>query len=261
MRRGCRPLQLPASWSLSRNETDADTGVAGAASGPACCAVHVCGTACRRRALAVQQLIVPIKGVARAALRDTYHETRPHGPHEALDIHAPRGTPVVAVGDGTIVKLFRSVFGGITVYQFDPERRFVYYYAHLDRYAEGLREGQAIMRGDVIGYVGSTGNAAADAPHLHFAIFLLGPEKAWWRGNPGQPASVPARPTPAVSCGSPQFGGFAPTAVYRSASGTTRPCSGSIRSIGSFEVWPGCRPGSCCSGSPAPAAASSADPA
>ena len=146
--------------------------------------------------LAAQRLIVPVKGIARTTLRDTYLEARGHGPHEALDIHAPRGTPVLATGDGRIVRLFRSVPGGLTVYQFDPESRFAYYYAHLDRYAEGLREGQHVAQGDVIGHVGSTGNAAADAPHLHFAIFVLGPEKAWWKGTPLNPLPYLRDPDP-----------------------------------------------------------------
>jgi murein DD-endopeptidase MepM/ murein hydrolase activator NlpD len=96
---------------------------------------------------------------------------------------APRGTPVLAAVDGTVEKLFESVPGGLTIYEFDRERTHAYYYAHLDRYAAGLAEGQALRQGDVIGYVGSTGNAAEDAPHLHFAIFVLGPEKRWWQGT------------------------------------------------------------------------------
>jgi murein DD-endopeptidase MepM/ murein hydrolase activator NlpD len=82
-----------------------------------------------------------------------------------------------------VEKLFTSVPGGLTIYEFDRERTHAYYYAHLDRYAAGLAEGQALRQGDVIGYVGSTGNAAEDAPHLHFAIFVLGPEKRWWQGT------------------------------------------------------------------------------
>ena len=137
--------------------------------------------------LAARRLIVPIAGISRASLRDTYDERRGAGPHEAMDIAAPRGTPVVAVGDGRVVKLFTSARGGCTVYQFDPDEQFAYYYAHLDSHAAGLKEGMAVKRGDVLGYVGSTGNAAADAPHLHFAIFRLGPERRWWQGTPVNP--------------------------------------------------------------------------
>jgi len=128
-------------------------------------------------------LLIPVDGVAAEALRDTFAEGRVGHRHEAIDIAAARGTPVVAVADGVVVKLFRSVPGGITLYQFDSERRHAFYYAHLDRYADGIKEGRVLRRGDPIGYVGSTGNASTAAPHLHFAVFLLGPEKQWWKGE------------------------------------------------------------------------------
>lgn len=116
-------------------------------------------------------------------LNDSFHETRGGlRRHEAMDVRAPRGTPVTAVDDGKVVKLFTSKQGGLTVYQFDDRERFCYYYAHLDRYAEGLKEGTELKRGDRVGYVGTTGNAPSDTPHLHFAIFRLGPEKRWWEG-------------------------------------------------------------------------------
>jgi peptidoglycan LD-endopeptidase LytH len=132
-------------------------------------------------------LVVPVVGVARSALRDSYDEMRGSARHEGIDILAPRGTPVVAVADGRVVKLFTSVPGGLTVYQFDPQSRYAYYYAHLDRYADGLKEGMPLKAGDAIGFVGSTGNASPDAPHLHFAIFELGPDKSWWKGTPINP--------------------------------------------------------------------------
>ena len=139
-------------------------------------------------ALAARHLLLPVKGYDPAKLHDTFDETRGGiRKHEALDIMAPRGTPVIAADDGVIIKLFRSLAGGITIYEADPSEKFVYYYAHLDRYRDGLREGEAVHRGDVIGYVGSTGNATANAPHLHFTIFLLGPEKKWWRGKAVNP--------------------------------------------------------------------------
>jgi len=131
----------------------------------------------------LRPLAIPVEGVRLADLRDTFDEGRPGHRHEAIDIAAPRGTRVLAVDDGTLVKLFASVPGGLTIYQFDPESRFAYYYAHLDRYADGLREGMRLRRGDVIGYVGTSGNAARDAPHLHFAVFRLGPERRWWQGE------------------------------------------------------------------------------
>ena len=134
-----------------------------------------------KRALASRSLEFPVKG-HQAALRDNFDELRGSHPHEALDIMAPRGTPVVAVDDGTIAKLFDSKPGGHTVYQFDPTGKLAYYYAHLDRYAPGLKQGDRVRRGQVIGYVGSTGNARADAPHLHFTVFALGPSRRWWKG-------------------------------------------------------------------------------
>jgi len=136
-----------------------------------------------------RDLRVPVDGAHVNAMRGQFGDTREGGArgHEAVDIPAPRNTPIHAVENGTIEKLFLSRPGGITIYQFDPERRFAYYYAHLERYAAGLQEHQAIRKGDVIGYVGTTGNAPNDAPHLHFAIFELTPEKQWWKGSPVDP--------------------------------------------------------------------------
>jgi peptidoglycan LD-endopeptidase LytH len=129
----------------------------------------------------------PINRLSLADLRDSFGEVHNGHRHEAIDIMEPRGTPVHAVVSGTIRKLFLSKPGGNTIYQFDETGVYCYYYAHLDRYADGLREGMRVKRGEVIGFVGSTGNADARAPHLHFAIFELGPEKQWWKGNPVDP--------------------------------------------------------------------------
>ena len=138
-------------------------------------------------ALTARHLLIPVKGFPRKALRDTFDEKRGVRPHEALDIMAPRGTPVVAADDGRIAKLFHSALGGITIYQFDPTEHFTYYYAHLDHYASGLVEGAQVKRGEVIGYVGTTGNAPKNAPHLHFTVFRLGPDKRWWTGQAVNP--------------------------------------------------------------------------
>lgn len=133
-------------------------------------------------------LLIPVKGVAANQLSDTYTQSRGAGRlHDAIDIMAPRGTPVLAVADGRIAKLFDSKPGGLTVYQFDPEEKLAYYYAHLDAYAPQLAEGTLVRRGDLIGYVGSTGNASPEAPHLHFAVFVLGADKRWWQGTPVNP--------------------------------------------------------------------------
>jgi murein DD-endopeptidase MepM/ murein hydrolase activator NlpD len=139
-----------------------------------------------------RDLKLPVDGADPGDLRDTFFDARRSGrAHEALDIMVPRHTPVLAVDDGVIAKLFLSQGGGgITIYQFDPTETFCYYYAHLDRYAPNLKEGQRVRRGDVIGYVGSTGNASPDAPHLHFAIFRMGLERQWWKGEPINPYPV-----------------------------------------------------------------------
>src|SRR5262249_43513367 len=112
------------------------------------------------RALREKDLLVPVNGMKASALHSTFGDPRgTTRAHEALDILAPRGTPVVAATDGRVVKLFNSARGGLTVYQFDPEERYCYYYAHLDGYASGLKEGDVVTRGQTLGYVGTTGNA------------------------------------------------------------------------------------------------------
>lgn len=133
---------------------------------------------------ASDDLLIPVQGVRRDQLQDTFTDARSQGRrHDAIDILAPAGTPVLAVADGSVEKLFDSERGGLTVYQFEPSGRYAYYYAHLQRYADGLAEKQPIRRGQVLGYVGSTGNADPGAPHLHFEIHRLGPEKQWWKGE------------------------------------------------------------------------------
>lgn len=143
------------------------------------------------------RLIVPVRGVTRGVLVDTWGQARSEGRrHEGIDILAPRGTPVLAVADGRIVKFFDSVRGGVTIYQFDATDRFVYYYAHLSARATGLREGAQVRQGQLVGYVGMSGNAPT--PHLHFEIQRLTPARRWWEAtsiNPypllvsGQPPS------------------------------------------------------------------------
>lgn len=140
---------------------------------------------------AVAGLLLPVQGVTRKQLHDTFTDARSQGrSHDAIDIMAPAGTPVLAVADGSVEKLFTSVRGGLTIYQFEPSGRLAYYYAHLQRYADGIAQGQPLRRGQVIGYVGSTGNASPEAPHLHFAIFVLGPERRWWKGQAINPYPV-----------------------------------------------------------------------
>jgi murein DD-endopeptidase MepM/ murein hydrolase activator NlpD len=135
----------------------------------------------------ISEMTPPIRGLALTNLRDTFAEIHNGRRHEAIDILEPRGTPVCAAVSGTIRKLFLSKPGGNTIYQFDEMGVYCYYYAHLDGYVVGLHEGMRVKGGEVIGFVGSTGNADARAPHLHFAIFELGPERLWWQGKAVDP--------------------------------------------------------------------------
>jgi murein DD-endopeptidase MepM/ murein hydrolase activator NlpD len=141
---------------------------------------------------AVQRnIIIPVQGVSAGDIQDTFDEARgTERKHEATDILAPRGTPVLAADDGEIKKLFLSKAGGLTLYQFDSTEQYCYYYAHLDSYSVDTGEGKKVKRGDVIGYVGTTGNAPPNTPHLHFGIFKLGPEKRWWEGIPINPYPI-----------------------------------------------------------------------
>jgi murein DD-endopeptidase MepM/ murein hydrolase activator NlpD len=140
------------------------------------------------------ELAMPVAGVDPRTLHDNFSEMRSgNRPHEALDIFAPRGTPVLAADEGVVRKLFTSVPGGLTVYEFDSEERYCYYYAHLDGYAPGLHEGQLLRKGDLIGYVGVTGNAPKNTPHLHFAVSRLNSDKKWWTGTPINPYPLLAK--------------------------------------------------------------------
>jgi murein DD-endopeptidase MepM/ murein hydrolase activator NlpD len=132
-----------------------------------------------------------VEGVSRNELTRQFSDTRGgNRQHEAIDILAPRNTPIRAVEGGKIARLFFSKAGGVTVYQFDPSEDFCYYYAHLERYADGLREGQTVEKGQILGYVGTSGNAPKNTPHLHFAIFRLTDAKRWWEGTAIDPYDV-----------------------------------------------------------------------
>jgi peptidoglycan LD-endopeptidase LytH len=142
--------------------------------------------------LARRDLRLPLDDLNIERWKGMFEEGRDRNgrPHEAVDVLAPRNTPVHAVENGTIARLFYSKAGGNTVYEFDPGQRFCYYYAHLERYAEGLMTGKRVARGDIIGYVGTSGNAPANTPHLHFAIFALDSDRHWWQGRPLDPYLV-----------------------------------------------------------------------
>ena len=142
-------------------------------------------------ALTHRKFEIPVEGVKAEQLVDSFNDRRSGTrAHEAIDILAPRNTPVKAVEDGTIARLFESKAGGTTIYQFDPTEQFCYYYAHLERYADGLHEGDKVKKGQVIGYVGTSGNAPKNTPHLHFAVFKLTSAKHWWEGTPIDPYDI-----------------------------------------------------------------------
>jgi peptidoglycan LD-endopeptidase LytH len=131
-------------------------------------------------------LMVPVAGVSPGQLRDSFNDARDGGrTHRALDILAPRGTPVLAAIDGEVVQLKQNSAGGLTAYLTDDDHRYIYYYAHLDRYSETLAQTVRVKQGFVIGYVGTTGNAPPNTPHLHFQAMRLAPDRQdWWNGTP-----------------------------------------------------------------------------
>ena len=136
-----------------------------------------------------RRLLIPVAGARAADLPNTFDESRSAGArsHDAIDILASRGTPVLSADAGRVARIDTSDRGGLSLYATDPSGRFVYYYAHLDRYRAGLRDSQPLRRGDTVGYVGTTGNAPPNTPHLHFAISLLGDPRRWWDGTPINP--------------------------------------------------------------------------
>lgn len=134
-----------------------------------------------------RKLIVPVAGVSAAKIPSSFDEMRGARHHNALDILAPRGTPVLSADDGTVAKIDTSDGGGLSLYIAGPRDRFIFYYAHLDAYRRGIAEGMRVEKGDTIGYVGTTGNAPANTPHLHFAIALADEDKRWWKGTPLDP--------------------------------------------------------------------------
>ena len=191
---GDPPVPVASTTHAAGPPTTRPPPVAGSARAPGATGAAGTSEASDEAAIAALRhrgLRAPIDGVDVERLKGMFGESRSGSPiHEAVDIVAPRNTPVHAVDDGTIAKLFTSLAGGLTIYQYDPDQRFCYYYAHLERHAPGLLEGQLVQRGDVIGFVGTSGNAPPDTPHLHFAIFELGADRRWWSGRPIDPYLV-----------------------------------------------------------------------
>ncbi|HLK11935.1 MAG TPA: M23 family metallopeptidase [Candidatus Binatia bacterium] len=139
-------------------------------------------------ALRARRLMVPVAGVSPDRVPDDFRSPRDGGRlHGAVDILAPRGTPVLSADDGRVLRLHRNRKGGLTIYATDPGERFVYYYAHLAAYREGIGKGTRLARGEVIGFVGSTGNADRREPHLHFQVMVRPGDGRWWGGEPIDP--------------------------------------------------------------------------
>ena len=185
------PTAAPTSGELSGREADRMVRTAPAITARPAPEVPTIGpdpvAELRRR-----RLSLPVDDADIDGTRGHFAQPRDGGSraHQAIDILAPRHTPVRAVDAGRIAKLFFSRGGGVTVYQFDRAERYTYYYAHLERYAPGLKEGSLVSKGEVIAYVGTSGNAPPGTPHLHFAIFELTDEKRWWDGRPVDPYLV-----------------------------------------------------------------------
>jgi murein DD-endopeptidase MepM/ murein hydrolase activator NlpD len=187
-------LTVHWTWRGPGDDLSADASKVSAEVRPADPPAHVepsatstIGNAATVDRLSRQGLLIPVEGVDRTDLRQSFAASRNGRAHEAIDILAPRDTPVRAVTAGRVAKLFTSARGGITLYQFDAAEQYCYYYAHFERYAEGIVEGARVERGQIVGYVGTSGNAPPDTPHLHFAIFEMGPDKRWWEGTPVDP--------------------------------------------------------------------------
>lgn len=191
---GGSPLEVPPAAPVNPSVPVAP-GAPGAGEGaPGAAAIPGTGAPGDLDALRSHHLLLPVQGLRREELHDSFAEGRGGHVHEALDIMAARNTPVLAVEDGRLARLFNSRQGGNTIYQSDPSETYTYYYAHLERYADGLHEGVPLRRGQVIGYVGTSGNAPPNSPHLHFAIFRMTPEKQWWKGIAIDPYLVLAQP-------------------------------------------------------------------
>jgi peptidoglycan LD-endopeptidase LytH len=139
--------------------------------------------------LKTRRILIPVAGATARQIQDSFDDPRDNGRrHRAIDILAPRGTPVLAADDGHILRMSNNALGGITIYAVDPDDRIVYYYAHLDHYHAGLTTGEYIQRGDTLGYVGTTGNAPKNTPHLHFQVMRMPyGGKQYWNGEPIDP--------------------------------------------------------------------------
>ena len=141
--------------------------------------------------LSARRILLPVAGADPAKLEDSFKEPRDGDRvHRAIDILAPRGTPILSADDGKILRMTTSTLGGISMYTVDPSSRLVYYYAHMERYHDGMSPGRSIVKGDTLGFVGTTGNAPKDIPHLHFQIMRWPADGKYWNGDPIDPFEV-----------------------------------------------------------------------
>ena len=135
-----------------------------------------------------RQILVPVAGANMTHVEDSFNEPRDGDRvHRAIDILAPRGTPILSADDGRIIRMTTSTLGGISMYTVDPEQRIVYYYAHMDHYNDAMTTGKTISKGDTLGFVGTTGNAPKDTPHLHFQVMRWPADGKYWNGEPINP--------------------------------------------------------------------------
>ena len=139
--------------------------------------------------LRTRQILVPVAGADMSKVYDTFNDPRDGGErvHRAIDILAPRGTPILSADDGRILRMSTNALGGISMYTVDPQNRIVYYYAHMDHYNDAMSPGREIVKGDTLGYVGTTGNAPKNMPHLHFQVMRWPADGKYWNGEPIDP--------------------------------------------------------------------------
>ena len=138
--------------------------------------------------LLTRHIVLPVAGADMSKVEDSYSEPRDGGRvHRAIDILAPRGTPILSADDGKILRMTTNTLGGISMYTVDTENRLVYYYAHMDHYNDAMSPGRTIVKGDTLGYVGTTGNAPKDTPHLHFQVMRWPADGKYWNGDPIDP--------------------------------------------------------------------------
>ena len=190
---GCFPGITPVIPAPAPEEAPATAAAPPARSTPtttatsAGSATAAAGPARDSAAATAKILIVPVEGVDPSRVRDDFSASRGARTHNALDILAPRGTPVLAADHGRILRLSTNPAGGITIYQLGADEQFVFYYAHLQKYRDGLKAGMEVRQGDVLGYVGTTGNAPPDVPHLHFQVMRYRRDGRYWAGEPVNP--------------------------------------------------------------------------